>query len=253
MMKKIVCLFIIYLLGSCSNNSKKTFKKNERNIKDSISELQIQDQEISQLKSGDSLLSKSSNLVDIQTLDSTIRIDLKYATSDNFVGKVLYENVSKVFLQKDVAEKLVQANEYLKMLNPNYRLLVYDGVRPVSIQQIMWDALDSIPINERVKFVSNPSNGSIHNYGAAVDLTICDLKGVSLDMGADYDDIRQIAYPRLESYFLTKGELTEQHIENRKLLRKVMSKAGFYNIETEWWHFNSCTREEAKKKYEIVK
>jgi D-alanyl-D-alanine dipeptidase len=117
----------------------------------------------------------------------------------------------------------------------------------------MWDALDTIPFNERTKFVSNPANGSLHNYGAAVDLTICDENGVALDMGAGYDDIREIAYPKFENRFLETGELTIQQIENRKLLRKVMLSQRFTNIQTEWWHFNACSRATAKLKYEILK
>ena len=116
----------------------------------------------------------------------------------------------------------------------------------------MWDALDSIPALLRTEFVSNPQNGSLHNYGAAVDVTICDQQGHSLDMGASYDDIREIAYPRLEKKFLANGELTVDQVENRKLLRKVMASQEFSNIDTEWWHFNACTRAEAKEKFPIL-
>lgn len=199
-----------------------------------------------------SLLAQNSSLVDIQDLDPSIRINIKYATTDNFVGKVLYHNIHRIYLQEDVAARLAKVNAFLKTLHPDYSLLVYDGVRPVSVQQIMWDALDSIPVSERTKFVSNPKNGSIHNYGAAVDLTICDKQGVPLDMGADYDDIRQIAYPRLEAHYLSTGELSEQQIANRKLLRQVMASQNFKNIATEWWHFNACSRDEAKRLYQIV-
>jgi D-alanyl-D-alanine dipeptidase len=135
---------------------------------------------------------------------------------------------------------------------PKLHLLIYDAVRPVSVQQKMWDALDTIPFEERTKFVSNPASGSIHNYGAAVDLTISDASGNPIDMGAGYDDIRQIAYPRLEEQFLASGELTSEQLENRKLLRKVMGSQGFKNITTEWWHFNACSRNEAKQKYTIL-
>ncbi len=193
------------------------------------------------------------SLVDIQQVNPSIRIDLKYATEDNFMKKVLYHDITHVYLQKDVADRLSNCQKYLKKLHPNYSLLVYDGVRPLHVQQEMWDALDTIPVNERGKFVSNPANGSIHNYGAAVDLTIIDENGIPLDMGAGYDDIRKIAYPSLEAAFLAKGELTQQHIENRKLLRKVMASQGFTNIPSEWWHFNACSRAKAKELYEIVK
>lgn len=191
-------------------------------------------------------------LVDIQTLDSSIRVDLKYATTDNFMKKRLYFDIDKAYLQKVIAQRFVKCNTYLKKLHPNYRLLVYDAARPRSIQQAMWDALDSVPFKERTKFVSNPANGSVHNYAAAVDLTICDKYGNVLDMGAGYDDIRLIAYPSKEVYYLKKGLLTRKQIENRKLLRKVMTSQGFINIPTEWWHFNGVTRKQAKVQFAIL-
>ena len=191
-------------------------------------------------------------LVDIQTLDSSIRVDLKYATSDNFMKKRLYFDIDKAYLQKVIAQRFVKCNTYLKKLHPNYRLLVYDAARPRSIQQAMWDALDTIPVKERTKFVSNPANGSVHNYAAAVDLTICDKYGDVLDMGASYDDIRLIAYPSKEVYYLKKGLLTKKQVENRKLLRKVMTSQGFINIPTEWWHFNGVTRKQAKVQFAIL-
>ncbi len=205
------------------------------------------------LKKGVDLSIKHPTLINVQLLDSTIKVELRYATINNFMKKIMYDSITELYLQKDVALKLSKAQTYLKKLYPTYSLLVYDGVRPLSVQQKMWDALDSIPVAERGKFLSNPKNGSVHNYGAAVDLTICDENGVPLDMGAAYDEIGKIAYPSLEQEFLQKGLLTKQHIENRKLLRKVMSHAGFYNIPSEWWHFNSCSREEAKKRYELVR
>ena len=115
----------------------------------------------------------------------------------------------------------------------------------------MWDKLD-MPASEKGKFVSNPALGSLHNFGAAVDLTIADSTGKPLDMGAGYDDPSLIAYPSQESYFLSTGELSEEQVGNRRLLRKVMGMAGFYNIQTEWWHFNSCNRDRAKEIYTIV-
>ncbi len=191
-------------------------------------------------------------LVDIQSINPTIQIELKYATTDNFMHKQLYFNIDKVYLQPDVALKLSNCQKFLKKNNPNYSLLVYDGVRPLSVQKAMWNALDTIPVTERGKFVSNPANGSVHNYGAAVDLTICDKNGIPLDMGAGYDDIREIAYPSKENYYLKKGLLKPIHIKNRKLLRKVMEYQNFKNIPTEWWHFNACSRKEAKIKYKII-
>lgn len=192
-------------------------------------------------------------LVDIQSIDPSIQVDLKYATTDNFMRKKLYFDINKLYLQKDVAHRLAQVQKYLKSLHPSYSLLVYDGARPLSVQKAMWDALDTIPVKERTKFVSNPASGSVHNYAAAVDLTICDAKGVPLDMGAGYDDIRKIAYPRYEADFLKSKQLTPEHVANRELLRKVMKSQKFVNIATEWWHFNAFSIKEVRKKYVILK
>jgi D-alanyl-D-alanine dipeptidase len=193
------------------------------------------------------------DLIAISSLTKDVFIDLKYATDDNFMHQVLYDHkIQTVFLQIDVAKRLVKCQAFLSKIDSNLHLLLFDGLRPLSVQQKMWDALDTIPINERTKFVSNPKNGSVHNYGAAVDITICDSRSNQLDMGAGYDDIRLIAYPKYESEFLEKGELTIRQINNRKLLRKVLLSQGFKNITTEWWHFNACSREEAKKKYRLI-
>lgn len=192
------------------------------------------------------------NLIDVQSINPTIKIEIKYATADNFMHKQLYFNINKIYLQPDVAKSISECQKFLKKLNPEYSLLVYDGVRPLSVQKAMWNALDSIPVAKRGKFVSNPANGSVHNYAAAVDLTICDKNGKPLDMGAGYDDIREIAYPSKEEYYLKQGLLKPIHIKNRKLLRKVMSSQNFKNIPTEWWHFNACSRKEAKIKYKII-
>jgi zinc D-Ala-D-Ala dipeptidase len=250
-------LIILILLNSCNGTSikkEKLDKKNNCEIEANFpkkNKIHLKEDKKPEKELKTHTL--PSYLIDIQSINSEIIVDLKYASTDNFMKQKLYFDIDKLYLQKDVAERLSKVQQYLKTLHPNLTLLVYDGVRPVSVQQKMWDALDTIPVADRTKFVSNPANGSIHNYGAAVDLTICDLEGKALDMGAGYDDIRLIAYPKHEAYFLSKGELSLEQIENRKLLRKVMASQGFINIPTEWWHFNACSRQEAKKKYEILK
>lgn len=192
----------------------------------------------------------SLNMVDVQEINPAIFVNLKYATEDNFMKMKLYERISKAYLLEDVAKRLGKCQDYLTEIKPGLHLLIYDAVRPVSVQVKMWKALDSISPKERGLFVSNPKNGSVHNYGAAVDLTICDENGYALDMGAGFDDIRKIAYPSMEAHFLSTGELTEEQVSNRKLLRKVMSSQGFINIPSEWWHFNGIRRADLKAEYQ---
>lgn len=191
-------------------------------------------------------------LVDIQSIDERILVDLRYASDNNFMGHQLYDTLRQVFVQREVAERLMKVQDYLDSLRPGYRLLIYDGVRPRQVQAEMWKALDSIPLLNRGKFVSNPALGSVHNFGAAVDLTIVDRKGKALDMGAEYDDFRKIAFPSMEAHFLQTGELSQAQVDNRKLLRQVMRSQLFSNIPSEWWHFNAFSRITAAHKYEML-
>lgn len=192
---------------------------------------------------------RTFNLVNIRLIDPSIQVDLRYATDNNFMGHILYDTLNVLYLQEDVAQRVSACQQYLKEKVPNYSLLIYDGVRPLEVQREMWNALDTIPAAQRGKFVSNPSYGSVHNFGAAVDLTICNEVGEPLDMGAGYDDFRDIAFPSKEWKFLASGELTTEQVDNRKLLREVMKSQGFRGIPSEWWHFNACTRNQAVYKY----
>ncbi|RMG82770.1 MAG: peptidase M15 [Bacteroidetes bacterium] len=191
-------------------------------------------------------------LINIHELDEDIVVELKYSTTDNFLHTDLYGNLTEAYLQPDVAEKLVLAQALLQSKFPYYTLVILDAARPVEVQQKMWEFMSDYPVQERTKYVSNPKNGSLHNFGAAVDVTIKDLNGGYLDMGTPYDYFGELAYPRLEKHFLETGELTPEQYQNRLLLRNVMQAAGFSGISTEWWHFNSCSREEAKLKYRII-
>lgn len=212
----------------------------------------IQKQEVNIIEKRPFLMNGQDTLVCVNYYNTFIYTELKYATADNFMHRVLYDTLKTVYVQRVVAQRLASAQAQLTAIDSSLHLLVYDGVRPLSVQWEMWYALDTIPEEERGKFVSNPKNGSIHNYGAAVDLTICHSNREVLDMGANYDDIRKIAYPSLEAEFLKSGELKNFQVENRRLLRKVMLSQGFANIPSEWWHFNAYSRPVAKTKFQIV-
>ncbi|MEZ4936972.1 MAG: M15 family metallopeptidase [Crocinitomicaceae bacterium] len=247
------------ILFSCSQNEKEDKPEQketpvEKIDRDSILQDDVVEENLDSIDCIDTLELKilEYGLVDIQSLDSTILVDLKYASEDNFLGINLYGNLKRAYLQPDVAQRLVKAQLKLKSIDSTKTLLVYDGVRPRSVQWKMWNTLDTLPPRQRGMFVSNPRNGSLHNFGAAVDLTIAELDGTPLDMGAGYDDIRKIAYPSLEKAYLDSGMLTKEHIANRNLLRQAMRAGGFWGIQSEWWHFNSCKRDSAWAKYKIV-
>jgi len=194
----------------------------------------------------------SYGLIDIKKLDSTIIVNLKYSSTDNFMHKDMYKDFDKAYLQKDVAEKLVKAQKYLKDTVPWYSLIIYDAVRPRIVQQWMWDSI-KVPENVRYKYLSNPKYGSLHNFGAAVDVSIInDSTGEELDMGTPFDCFCELAYPYFEKKMLASGKLSYKAYKNRLLLRYVMNKAGFKGISTEWWHFNACSRKEAREKYRII-
>ena len=191
-------------------------------------------------------------LVDVRSYSEAIYVDLKYASEDNFMGFPLYERMKRAYLQPDVAKRLGYCQIYLSALDTALHLLIYDAARPVSVQKLMWDALDTVPASERGKYVSNPANLSLHNMGCAVDITICNSERVALDMGAGYDDFRDIAFPKKELQYLKSGALTNKQYENRLLLRKVMTSQKFRQLPTEWWHYNAYSREVARKKFSAL-
>lgn len=162
-------------------------------------------------------------LVYLYDIDSTIATDVRYATENNFMREILYPS-SKVFLRKIVAERLKEINTYLKK-NHNLRLKIYDGYRPLSVQKKMWKRLPDD------RYVANPSKGSRHNRGAAVDLTLIDENGNELDMGTGYDDFSNKAHWSYKKF-------PPEVLKNRNLLKEVMTKFGFETITSEWWHYD---------------
>ncbi|MGM9507092.1 M15 family metallopeptidase [Larkinella sp. GY13] len=191
-------------------------------------------------------------LVDIQAIDRTVLVELKYSTTDNFVGKDVYGDLTRAYLQPMAAQKLAKASKLLQQKHPDFRLLVYDATRPRSAQWDLWNTLSHLPPTERGKYVSNPRNGSVHNYGCAVDLTLATKAGKPLDMGTKFDYFGELGHPDKELQMLKQGKLTQKQVENRRLLRSVMRTAGFSSLKTEWWHFNALSRADAKKVYKIV-
>ena len=188
------------------------------------------------------------HLQNVQELDNSIQVDLRYASTRNFLKTNMYGDINRAYLQKEVAKRLIKAQKYLKDSFPNYSLIIFDAARPVSVQQYMWDHIN-IPIRNRSKYLSNPKYSSMHNYGAAVDLSIIDENGKLLDMKTDFDSFKKIAYPFYEKKYLKSGALSRKQYNNRLLLRYVMKKAGFNSITTEWWHFSMFSRKYVSTHY----
>lgn len=190
-------------------------------------------------------------LVNIREVDPSIVVDLKYSTEDNFLHKNLYGDLKNCYLQKEIADKLARAQQNLKKRYPFYSLIIFDGVRPVSIQQTMWDEVQ-VPEKDKDSYVSNPQVGSLHNYGCAVDVSIVNEDGWQMDMGTPYDYFGELGHPIAETRMIKEGKLSWRQYENRKLLREVMTQSGFTIISSEWWHFNGSSLKIAGEKYKIV-
>ncbi|XYJ10552.1 M15 family metallopeptidase [Telluria sp. B2] len=169
-----------------------------------------------------------------------IRVDLRYASANNFVGRDLYSPFDCAWLHRDAAEALEKVVAYLAERAPGHTALVLDALRPQRVQQQLWDALEGTGLQ---MYLANPARGSIHSYGMALDITLLDPEGRELDMGTGFDDMSDLSHPALEEGFLAAGKLTEQQVANRRLLRDAMFQAGFLGIRTEWWHFDCGDRD----------
>ena len=179
-------------------------------------------------------------LVDVAPLHPKLLLDIKYATTDNFFGKAAYP-VAACVLRKRIAERMVAAQKWLDEKHAGLRLMFKDCYRPDRVQWIMWEAVKDTP---KRGYVADPTKGkgSIHAYGAAVDVTLADAEGHELDMGSAYDHLGKLSEPRHEARFLSEKKLTRAQVENRHILRDAMVHAGMKPIPNEWWHFNGPTR-----------
>lgn len=158
-----------------------------------------------------------------------IAVDLRYATPDNFVGRDLYSPIDCAWLHRDAAAALERAVAWLAAQRPiiiiywcSTRCALYE------VQQQLWDALQG---TELLGYIAEPSRGSIHSFGMALDITIVGPDGRELDMGTGFDDLSERSHPALELTLLEKGEITQEHVEHRRLLRDAMFQAGFFGIQ----------------------
>lgn len=207
-------------------------------------------------------------LVDIQSLDDEILIDLKYSSTDNFVGVDMYGELNEAYLEAEFASKVVRAQKILKQRHPQYTLLIYDAARPISVQRAMRRIVEGTPFEG---FVADGTRGGRHNYGVAVDLTIVTLDGTPLDMGAGFDDFTDAAsvkgtpdnsdpttrtvevYRKYINSLYDQGLISRVAAQNRILLIEVMHAAGLYPYRREWWHFEEIISITATRdKYQLL-
>jgi D-alanyl-D-alanine dipeptidase len=168
---------------------------------------------------------READLVELTKLDKTIKLDIRYATANNFVGRPVYPE-ARAFLQRPAAEAVVRVHKQLK--KKGLGIVIFDGYRPWTITKLFWDV---VPEDKR-KFVADPVKGSKHNRGCAIDLSIYVLKtGELIPMPSGYDEFTERASPDY------KGG-TDQERANREMLRKLMEAEGFTVNPNEWWHFD---------------
>jgi len=168
---------------------------------------------------------RKPELVELIKLDRTIKLDIRYATSNNFLGRAVYKE-ARAFLQRPAADALVRANKVLR--KNGYGLIIHDGYRPWSVTKIFWDATPA----DKKEFVADPSQGSRHNRGCAVDLSLFDLKsGKEVVMPSEYDEMTE------RSHINFVGG-TPEATRLRDMLRVAMEAEGFAVYEPEWWHYD---------------
>lgn len=168
---------------------------------------------------------REAHLIELTDLDDTIKLDIRYATENNFTGKAVYPQ-ARAFLQKPAAKAVARVHKKLK--KKGLGVVIYDGYRPWAITKLFWETVTP----EQKKFVADPAKGSKHNRGCAVDLGIFDLKtGRAIPMPSGYDEFTERASPDY-----TGGSPEEN--QNRDLLRGLMEEEGFTVNPNEWWHFD---------------
>ena len=163
-----------------------------------------------------------TTFVNLKEFSTDFVYDMKYATEDNFLKAKVYD-CAECYLRLKTVKALMKANS--KFIKKGYKIKLYDCYRPLDIQKKMWSIV-SDPL-----YVANPSKGSIHNRGGAVDISLVNSNGIELDMGTSFD------FFGIEASHNNKN-FSKEILDNRKLLKKVMLQCDFQSFDSEWWHYN---------------
>lgn len=209
-------LIVTYPMFCCAESSN---QKEEKPIEEDLKSAKYTNEEVFDTSKKDTIY--HPDFVSIKSVSADILLDIKYATTDNFLKEAVYD-CSECFLRKETAHALAKANEEFK--KKGYRIKVFDCYRPLSVQKKMWKIMPG------TNYVANPAKGSKHNRGAAVDLTLVDMQGNEIDMGTPYDFFGQKAHH-------TYQNLPQNVLENRKLLKTILDQYNFRSIYSEWWHY----------------
>ncbi|MEM0991725.1 MAG: M15 family metallopeptidase [Bacteroidota bacterium] len=225
----IYLFFISCALLACQ--PKATEKSSEQAVQAEDSTLVIAQQQVAT----DSIVAEvprieydydTTKWTDVAISDASIVMDLRYATTNNFVESKMYD-CGRCFLRPAVAKAIVAAHQ--KLQQDSLGLKMFDCYRPRPIQWKLWEKVPD------PRYVADPRKGSMHNRGGAVDLTIVDAQGQELDMGTDFDFFGPKAYQAFT-------DLPQTVLDNRQLLRSTMLEFGFQPIKTEWWHYSYAAK-----------
>ncbi|WP_375559894.1 M15 family metallopeptidase [Bernardetia sp. OM2101] len=243
----ILSVLFTFWLSSCSNQDSKKLEASEQAeklvqdsikkvedektefIKDSLKQIELQKQlQAKQEAEKKAYFEKleDSAMVELIKYDSSLVLDIRYATEDNFMKQKVYP-CAKALLRKVAAEALFEAHQKFK--EKGYRIKIYDGYRPLSVQWILWNTTTN------KNYVANPRKGSNHNKGCAVDMTLVDADGNELNMGTGYDFFGKEAHHTFTDF---SSDTKEEILKNRQLLKTIMASVGFSSISNEWWHYN---------------
>jgi len=189
-------------------------------------------------------------LIDISTMDPTIKIELRYASGNNFMKRNMYGCLKNAYLAPELAGRVVKAQHKLKEYNEYLSLVILDAARPLSIQRIMYDTVKG---PDKDIYVADPdSNGGFHNYGIAVDLTITDIRTGDLDMGSEFDFFGEESHVGIEIDLYKNGKITLEDVKNRYFLYSLMLEQQLFPLANEWWHYQYHTEETDKQNFRLM-
>lgn len=163
-----------------------------------------------------------TTFVNLKNYSQDFVYDMKYATTDNFLKAKVYD-CAECYLRLKTIKAMIEANK--KFMKKGYKIKIFDCYRPLDIQKRMWKIVSN------PEYVANPSKGSIHNRGGAIDITLVDKEGNELDMGTTFDHFGAEASHNYSN-------LSDEVLANRKLLKRTMLKNNFKAFDSEWWHYN---------------
>ena len=170
--------------------------------------------------------------------------DLRYASTNNFAGRVLYTGLDCAWLRAEAAAGLETAASWLRAQRPGWRILVLDALRPQRVQEAIWHDVEGTAM---AAYFANPMRGSIHSYGMAVDVTLIDPQGRESEMGSGFDEMSEASHPALHALHLASGRLTPAQVRERDCLNAAMTQGGFLGISTEWWHYDHGDRDRVRR------